>query len=230
MPARRCVRVRFFKEIGQSDRENAKNFRAARRARAPTALCGACGALETLVGIFSRCRLKVRQFWALHSLERQVAHRPAKSGRETTRSYRVGARQRARFQAPWLARRVEASVTSNLSTALCTRATSAADGAPSRPTKSARANSSAASRASPATWSHFSGAERAANPSATRMLSRSMNTRTENARFRVLAAARCTAACACQYQNPCPLRRWSSSCAADAVFLADAQDGHGDAL
>ena len=40
------VVVRFFKEIGQSDRENAKFFRLARRARAPTAPCAPAARLK----------------------------------------------------------------------------------------------------------------------------------------------------------------------------------------
>ena len=46
------VVVRFFKEIGQSDRENAKNFPAGSQSSRAYGALRACGALETLVGIF----------------------------------------------------------------------------------------------------------------------------------------------------------------------------------
>ena len=46
------VVVRFFKEIGQSDREHAKNFPAGSQSARAYGALRACGALERLVGTF----------------------------------------------------------------------------------------------------------------------------------------------------------------------------------
>ena len=49
----RCVAVvRFFKEIGQSDRENANFFPAGSQSSRAYGALRACGALERLVGHF----------------------------------------------------------------------------------------------------------------------------------------------------------------------------------